>query len=113
MIGYELFKKKAQLVKDLVAEKLQDEYNPLAARVLRTQLRSRTGMGRIGKGGNHNNETIFVSKEFEIQSESMALGNAGFYPPLRVGIAVDLRAGGAGLADPGSVDTVFRVFDRP
>ena len=65
------------------------------------------------KRGEKRNETIFVSKEFEIQSESMALGDAGFYPRLRVGIAVDLRAGGAGLADPGSADAVFRVFDRP
>ena len=113
MIGYALFKKKAKLVKDLVTEKLQDEYNPHAAGVLRTQLWSRTDIGRIGKEGNHNNETIFVSKEFESQSESVALGDAGFYPPLRVGIAVDPRARGAGLADPGRADAVFRVFDRP
>ena len=37
-------------------------------------------------------------------------GDAGFYPRLRVGIAVDLRAGGAGLADPGSADAVVHVF---
>ena len=65
------------------------------------------------KRGKKRNETIFVSQEFEIQSESMALGDAGFYPPLRVGIAVNLRAGGAGLADPSRADAVFRVFNRP
>ena len=65
------------------------------------------------KRGEKRNETIFVSKEFESQSEPVALGDAGFYPPLRVGIAVDPCAGGAGLANPGSADAVFRVFDRP